>query len=138
MAIDLGNPTWITLVADSGTPPELAQYAGIRILWPEGRPLPPMARPDTLIVLGVQLPGYAREGSGGIEWVMTPAGDPVTQALDAIPAPDPWAAPTAKAVYQNIGSALLAKGFTLSEARVGLTQLYQAAVSNHVANHPGT
>ncbi len=136
MPIDLGNPTWVTLVADVGTPQQLAQYAGIRILWPEGRPLPPLARPDTMVVLGVQLPGYAREGSGGVEWVMTPAGDPVVQALEAIPAPDGWESPAAKAVFQNVGSALLAKGFTLAEARTGLTQLYQAAVGNHVAAHP--
>jgi hypothetical protein len=39
-------------------------------------------------------------------------------------------------VYQNLGGALLAKGFTLTEARVGLTQLYTAAVSNFVTAHP--
>lgn len=136
MPIDLGNPTWVTLVSDSGTPAELAQYAGIRLLWPEGMALPPLAVPNTLIILGVQVPGFAREGSPGLEWVMTPAGDPVVQALNTIPGSDGWANPAAKDVYQNLGGALLAKGFTLTEARVGLTQLYTAAVSNFVTAHP--
>lgn len=131
--IDFGNPTWVTLVSDSGTPPHLVQYAGIRLLLPQGIALPALGAHDTLVVLGVELPGYSRTGSGGFEWVMTPAVDPVIAALNSIPGPGGWKSEAAKALYANIGGALLGQGITLTEVKTALTQLYQGAITNHLA-----
>jgi hypothetical protein len=138
MAIDLGNPTFLTLVADSGTPEELVQYAGIRLLIPEGITLPPDGVADSLVVLGVTVPGYARTGVGGREWVMTSAQDPIAAALNSIPQyPSGWASASAKSTYANIGGALLGGGFSLPEVTSGLQQLYAAAVTDYLARAEG-
>lgn len=137
MTIEFGPSIIVTLTADSATPAELVQYQGIRLIWPESRAMPPIGRPDTLVVQGVSVPGYLTDnGQGGRNWVMTAAVDPIVQALNAIPGADGWASDAAKAVYSNVGAALLGHGFQLGEARDGLIQLYQATVANYVAAHP--
>ena len=136
MTIDLGAGEVITLVSDSGTPAELTQYAGIRIVWPAGRDLPPLAQYEDLVVVGVHVGGYLRDNNGNLQWVMQGAQDPIVAALDAIPGADGWASGPAKDLYANIGGQLMGRGITLQEARTALTQLYQAAVTNYVAAHP--
>lgn len=136
MAIEFGASDIVTLTADASTPAELTGYAGIRLIWPANRQLPPIGRPDVLVVQGVQVPGYLSSSGGELKWVMTAAIDPIIQALNAIPGADGWASPAAKALYQNVGGSLLAHEYSLVEARDGLTQLYNAAVENYVAAHP--
>lgn len=136
MAVNLGNPTWLTLVTDSSTPAGLAQYAGRIIGIPAGVTLPTTY--DTITVSGVTVPGYARPapGGNGMEWVMQPATDPNIAALNAIPGPGGWTDTAARDTYANIGRALLGVGVSGADVRGGLKQLYDAAVANYVAAHP--
>lgn len=137
MAINLGTVPMVTFVIDMNTPEQLKQYAGVRLLIGPGLAVPSVGTFDTLVINGVNVPGFLREGSGGnFEWVMQPGADPIMQALNSIPAGDGWKSEAAKALYQNIGAALLAKGISLGEALQVLKQAYQGAVSNFVAAHP--
>lgn len=139
MTINFGDAQVVTLVADANTPGSLSAYAGTRLVWPAGLALPPLGQLDVLVfesLGGIQIPGYLRHGTNGLEWVMQGALDPIVQALNAIPGTDGWVSDAAKALYQNIGGQLLARGVTLADTRTALTQLYQGAVSNYVAAHP--
>jgi hypothetical protein len=136
MTINLGSVPMVTFVIDADTPDALKQYAGIRLLIGPGLATPPMGTRDTLIISGVSVPGYLRQGTQTLEWVMQGAVDPVVAALDAIPGVDGWQAPAAKALYANIGQAMLERGITLAETKYVLTQAYTGAVANYVAAHP--
>lgn len=136
MTIDLGSVPMVVFVIDAATPDPLKQYAGVRLLVGPGLAVPPLGRFDTLIISGVQVPGYLRQGAETLEWVMQPAVNPAAQALESIPGPDGWASPVAKDLYANVGSALLARGISLAEAKQAMTQLYQGAVANFTAAHP--
>lgn len=134
MPVNLGNPTWVTLAADADTPTGLTQYAGRIIGVPAGITLPTTI--DTITVSGVTIPGYARAGASGPEWVMSAAPNPNVAALNAIPGPGGWTDQTARAKYADIGLALLQLGVPGTDVRTGLKQLYDAAVANHLAAHP--
>lgn len=136
MAIDIGPVTWVTFVSDVGTPANMTQYAGIRLLWPQATPLPQLGKRDVLVVLGLSIPGYSRVGSNGIEWVMQAALDPIVVALDSIPGTDGWASASSRTTFSNLGTSLLAQGIGLADAKLALTQLYQASVANFIAAHP--
>lgn len=138
MTIELANNTWLTLVSDANTPANLTQYAGIRLLLAPAdvARFPPPGVPDVLTVLGVNVPGYWRPAAnGGYEWVMSAAVSPIAAALNRVPGADGWAAPSARATYSSMGSTLL-QHFSLTETESGLTQLYQAAVTNNRTAHP--
>ena len=137
MPINLGNPTWLNIVADGGTPPDVAVYAGIRIPIPEGVALPPQGKQDTLTISGVTVHGYVREGPSGTEWMLTPAVDPNVAALDVIPGLAGWTSAPSRAVYASVGSNLLGLGVSGADVRAGLKLLYDAAVANHVAANGG-
>lgn len=137
MTIQFPNTKILTLVSDASTPPNLVQFAGIRIIWPDGITQPTIGVPNTLVIQGQELPGYLRTaGDGSYEWVLTGGIDPIVQALNGIPGADGWASPSARDIYANIGGQLLGKGVTLNDVRTALTQLYNGAVSNYVAAHP--
>lgn len=136
MAVNLGNPTWVTLVADADTPAAFTAYAGRIIGIPPGITLP--TTHDTITVSGVTVPGYARPGPGGngVEWVMQAAVDPNIAALNAIPGPAGWTDTSARDVYKTLGAALLTLGVPGTNVRTGFKQLYDAAVADYVAAHP--
>jgi hypothetical protein len=133
MAVDFGNLEWFVLVATAETPDPMKQYHGRPVGVPPGKVLP--TSPDTLIINGVAVYGYARTNgsTGWLEWVMTPVPDPNVQALEAIPGPAGWASPDAKTVYAGIGLALLRLGVPGTDVRSGLHQLYHAALQNVAA-----
>lgn len=139
MAIVLGPSNLVTLVSDAGTPTNLTGFAGVRLVWPQGLQMPTPGVRDVLQVTVGQssytIPGYLRTSNGN-EWVMQAAEDPIVVALNAIPGADGWQSAPAKAVYANIGQQMLDQGFTLTTTQNVLTQLYQAAVGNHVTAHP--
>jgi hypothetical protein len=132
--VNLGNPTWVTLVADAGTPSGQQQYNGWRIAVPAGTQLPTSI--DSLTVSGVTLWGYARTVNGQVEWVMQPALDPNVAAVNAIPGAGGWTDLNARGVYYSIGLALLQMGVSGADLRPGLKQLHDAAVTNYQAAHP--
>jgi hypothetical protein len=134
--IEFGPGDLVTLVADSGTPAELTQYAGIRLVWPKDRALPPLSQYEDLVILGIHAAGYLRNNNGNLQWVIQGLQDPIVAALEAIPGADGWQSDVAKGMYANIGSQLMGRGITLIEAKTALTQLYQSAVANYVAAHP--
>jgi hypothetical protein len=135
--IDLGNVPLVSFVADANTPANLLQYAGVfKLLIGPDVQLPAMGEFHTLVISGVSVPGYLRQGVNGLEWLMQPAPDPAAQALDAVPGADGWKSAAARNKYREIGAQLLARGVTLSEAQYVLSQLYQAATTNFVAAHP--
>jgi hypothetical protein len=139
MTIVLGPSQIVTLVADAGTPQDLAGFAGIRLIWPANLPLPTPGVRDVLEVTVGQttytIPGYLRT-SNGQEWVMQAPVDPVIEALNAIPGADGWVSQSAKDSYASVGQAMRDHGLTLTDAKALLMQLYQGAVSNYVAAHP--
>ena len=135
--IDLGNVPMISFVADANTPQHLQQYAGVfKLLIGPGIDLPPLGQFQTLVISGISVPGYLRQGDNGLEWLMQATPNPAAQALESIPGADGWASPAAKAVYAEIGEALLARGVSLAEAHYAETKLYQAAVLNYTTAHP--
>jgi len=134
MPLDLGNPTWLEIVADGSTPPEVLTYVGIRIPVPENITLPTLGVQDTLTVSGITVHGYVRDdGSGGYQWLLTPAVDPNIAALSAIPGVAGWTSTTARDVYASLGGALLGMGVPGASVRSGFKQLYDAAITNFVA-----
>lgn len=134
MPINLGNPTWITLVADAATPANLVQYAGMRLPIPAGTALPANGVRDTIVVSGVTVPGYLREdGQGGREWLMTTATDPTVAALDAIPGAAGWTSSTARNTFAQNGQALKGLGVPLHSIATGFTQLYTATQQDLIA-----
>ncbi len=142
MSINLTNDTWLTLVADAGTPEGLVGYAGVRLLL-DADDLPKFPAPgvvDDLVTPLGTVPGYWRPavlpGNSGYEWVMSAGQDPVQQALDAIPGPDGWQSPTARTAAGEVGGKMLAQGYSLGEAQFELTKMYGAAVENFVTAHP--
>lgn len=134
MPINLGNPTWITLVADSGTPSNVMQYAGMRLPIPASVTLPANGVRDTIEVSGITVYGYLQDdGVGGRQWLMAPATNPVVEALNAIPGADGWADAGAKSTNASLGQTLLGRGLSLIEVQSGFTQLYNAAKANLLA-----
>ena len=134
MPVNLGNPTWLTLVADPSTPANQVQYNGWRIAVPAGTQLPTSI--DSIVVSGVTLWGYARTVNGQVEWVMQPATDPNVTAVNAIPGPGGWTDLGARQVYYNIGLALLQLGVPGADLRAGLKALHDAALANRQAANP--
>lgn len=132
MSVNLGNPTWVTLVADTNTPAELQQYNGWKVGVPGGVTLPTTL--DSIVVSGVTVWGYAR--NGGTEWVMQPQQNPVAAAILAIPGPAGWLNAQARDVYLNQGMYLLQNGTPGDLVASGLTQFYQAAIAEHMTEHP--
>lgn len=133
MATDFGAPGWFTLVSDADTPALLTQYAGRIVGIPEGKTLPDV---DTLIIQGASVPGFRRNGPSGLEWMMRGPQDPDAQFVNTIPGPGGWTRPESKATYMQTGKALREFGVPSPQLRTGLKQLYDAAVSNHVAANP--
>jgi hypothetical protein len=134
MPLDLGDPNWIVLVADTDTPAGLTQFAGRIIGVPQDQTMPPDGKLDSIIVGGLTVSGYLRLSSAGFhEWVMAPPLNPNVTAINAIPARGEWTDLDARNVYYSIGSALLGLGVPGTNLRVGLKQLYDAAVSDTYA-----
>lgn len=135
MPVNLGNPTWVTLVADSSTPAGQVQYAGRMIAVPAGTSLP--ATIDSVTVSGVTLWGYARDTANGTEWVIQPAVDPNIAAVNAIPGVGGWTNLAARQVFYDQGLYLLQLGVPGSDLRAGLKKFYDASVAEYQARTPG-
>lgn len=134
MTYDLGNPTWFITAADGDTPANLVQWAGRFVGVPAGTPLPPEGQIDSITVSGLELWGYLRTNqNGNREWVIAGQPNPNVVALNAIPARGSWTDLAARQVYAQIGQALLGVGVSGSDLRVGLKNLYNAAVADYVA-----
>jgi hypothetical protein len=134
MPIDLGNPEWIVLVADSDTPAELQQYQGRLVGIPAGIALPDDGHVDSITVSGLTVWGYLRWSPGGFhEWVMSAPLNPNVVAINAIPVRGQWTNLDARNVYYGIGQVLLGLGVPGGDLRAGLKQLYDAANADAAA-----
>lgn len=130
MTVNLGNPIWLTLVADGSTPADQVQFNGWRVGIPASTQLPTSI--DSILISGVKLWGYARQGQAGPEWVMQPAVDPNIAAVNVIPGPDGWHDTAARQVFYDIGLALLKLGVPGADLRAGLLALYNAAAAERL------
>ncbi len=135
MPVNIGNPLWITLVADASTPAGQQQYAGRIIGVPAGTSLPDTL--DSITVSGVTLWGYARTGPGGTEWVIQPQQDPNVAAVNAIPGPGGWVDTAARQVFYDQGLYLLKLGVPGADLRTGLKKFYDASVAEYQPRTPG-
>jgi hypothetical protein len=135
MPVNLGNPTWLTLAADSSTPAGQQQYAGRIIAVPAGTVLPTAI--DSITVSGVTLWGYVRTVSGELQWLIQPAADPNKAAVDAIPGTGGWTDLNARQVFYDQGLYLLQQGVPGAELRPGLKKFYDASVAEYQARTPG-
>lgn len=133
MAINLGDYTFVRVVANEGAPPELMQFHGYTFSWPPDKPVPQGM--DTLVINGVGLFGYARQINGEWQWVVQVQPDVNQKAIDLIPGPDGWTDLAARQVYYNSGLYLLQAGVTGDVLRPGLKNFYDAAIANYVADH---
>jgi hypothetical protein len=134
VAVNLGNPTWVRLVADANTPAGQLQYDNWRIAVPPTTQLPTGL--DSIVVSGVTLWGYARTVSGQVEWVMQPAANPIVIAVNAIPGAGGWTSLAARQEYYDIGLALLQLGVPGADLAPGLKRLHDAALANRQAANP--
>lgn len=132
---DLGNPTWIKTVADGQTPGDLAQYANRYPSVAEGVQMPPLGTRGIIIVSGVSLPGYLRQGAEGYEWVIQPLVDPLDAVVDALPGPVGWSDTPSRDVWRNIARALRGYGVGYGDLGYGLPALYNAAKVNLLAEY---
>lgn len=133
MPVNLGNPDWITLIADANTPDWLQPYDQARVAVPAGTQLPQTI--DYLTISGAQVWGYARGGASGPEWVMQPPQSPIVTAVNTIPGPQGWTDLDARQEYYDIGLALLQLGVPGPELAPGLRRLFAAAVAEHQAQN---
>lgn len=124
--IDFGNPTWVTVVANEGAPPEQVQYHGTRFTWPPGTAQPQGM--ETIRISGIDLYGYARNKDGW-QWVLQPKPSPIVTAINTIPRPEGWAntGPTGRQVYYNTATFLLEQGVPSPVLPTGLRDLFNAA-----------
>jgi hypothetical protein len=132
--VNLGNPTWVTLVADSSTPAGQQQYAGFRIAVPAGTQMPQGI--DSITVSGITLWGYARVVSGEVQWVIQSQPDANKAAIDVIPGPSGWTSTAARQVFYDQGLFLLSIGVAGQDLRTGLKKFYDAAIAEYQAAHP--
>lgn len=133
MTVNLGDPIWITMIADASTPAALVPYNGAKVAVPAGTVLPTSI--DSIVINGVTVWGYARNINGEIQWVMQPAVDPNVTAVNAIPGAGGWINLEARQVFYTIGLALLQLGVPGPDVRAGLSQLYSASVAEYQAHH---
>lgn len=137
MTVDLGDMQWLVTVADGDTPADLVQFANRIVGVPVGITLPPFGQLDTIIVQGVTLHGYLRPSAGGYnQWVMAPAPNPNQIFIDGIPSIGHWTltGDPGRAVYYQLGQALLGMGVSGTELRAGLKRFHDSAVANYVAS----
>lgn len=134
MPVNLGNPLWVTFIADANTPTALLKYHQMPVPLPAGTVLPTGL--DYVAISGVKVWGYARAGTSGPEWVMQPEISPIQLAVNAIPGGTGWTSLTARQTYYDIGLALLAAGVPGPALAPGLKQLHDAAIANYFAAHP--
>lgn len=130
--ITAGDLTWIAVIVDANTPPDLVQYDG-RIV---GIPT------TSLAVIGsgidnpgklVGVPGYVVPGGPtGTQFLLTAPLDPTTTAaVHTIPNPKVWGNATFEQVYRDVATILISTyGVPAPDVRAGLKQLYDAAVGN--------
>lgn len=124
---NLGNPTWMLVVADEGTPPELSVYHGRYIAVADASAMPPLGVRGNVLVSGVTAPGFLRNVNGQYEWVLTAALDPLEALIDGLPGPGGWSDADARAVWLQIGSFLRGYGIGGSDLAYGLPALFNAA-----------
>lgn len=134
MPVNLGNPLWITLIADANTPAAFLPYNQGRVAVPAGTVLPTGI--DYLVISGVTVWGYGRAGTSGPEWVMQPAVSPIQLAVNAIPGQSGWTSLAARQVFYDIGQSLLQLGVSGPALAPGLKSLHDAAITNYLAAHP--
>jgi hypothetical protein len=127
---DLGDPIWIQVIAVAETPPELAGYHGRHLSVPNTAVMPPLGTRGIVVVSGVHVPGYLRDGLGGYEWVMMPPVDPIDALVDSLPGPQGWSDAGARGTWLSIAGALRGYGVTGSDLAGGLPALYNAARAN--------
>jgi hypothetical protein len=136
MAVDLGNMQWLVVIADVDTPPEFVQYNNRIVGVPVGVVLPPFGQIDSITIQGITLWGYLRPSAGGYnQWVMGAAPNANQIAIDVIPGIGHWTltGDPGRAVYYELGQALLGMGVSGVELRAGLKRFYDAAVADYVA-----
>jgi hypothetical protein len=135
MPIDLGDPEWFVTVADADTPQSLVQWAGRFVGVPQGVPLPPDGKIDSITVSGLTLWGYLRtnQTNGIREWVIAAPVNPNIAAVNAIPSRGEWTDLTARGTYYAIGQALLGFGVSGPDLRSGLKALHDAAIADFTA-----
>jgi hypothetical protein len=134
IVLDVGNPQWLTFVADPSTPQAQAVYNGYTVPVPAGVVIPTSI--DSITIAGIVFWGYARQGTNNAEWVMQPQPDPNVTAVNAIPGPGGWVSNSARQVYYDTGLYLLQRGISGADLRPGLLNLYNAAVAEYQARHP--
>lgn len=127
MPMSLGNLTFMRVVADSTTPPDLVAYNGVLLGLSAADVAALPTGIDTITVSGITVPGYQRALGGELQWVMTPLPDPNVAMLNALPRPGGWANTSARDVWAGIGLTLLQRGLSGAELRAGFPQLFAAA-----------
>lgn len=121
----------VRLIADAGTPTNLAEFHNTIVLVP-----PDVRVPAVGVLAGV--PGRRRPGTPPVlwEWVMSGPVDRVAQAVDLIPGPGGWTDPAARTTWLGAAHELLAAGVPAGPLNQRLPQLYHAAVANDRAANP--
>lgn len=122
---DLGNPTWINVVAVPETPDNLKPYAGRIPSVPNGTPMPPIGTRGVLRISGVDATGYLRNVNGQYEWVLMPPLDPIDALIDSLPGV-PWIDSGARLTWLNTGKYLRGLGVSGSDLDAGLRALWNA------------
>lgn len=124
---DLGDPTWMEVVADGGTPPELVQYNGRFIAVTDPAEMPPLGVRGNVRVSGVTVPGFLRNVNGSYQWMMTAQLDPLEALVEGLPGPGGWSVPASRQVWLDIGGALRGYGISGADLAYGLPALFNAA-----------
>lgn len=141
MPLDLGIRTLMYLVVDPDSPPQWSAWGEKPIpltpaelaALPAGIDTIKVTLTDATGTSETTIPGISRTVNGRLEWLIRPLPDPVVTMFQALPGPDGWVDLAARDTWATIGQALLSKGVTPAEMVAGYPQLYNAAVSNYIA-----
>lgn len=135
MNLDLNQGvTVLHIVTDDKTPQTHRAYNGwTRPITNAQRDALPSGVGNSITIDGVIMPGYKRVRGDRLEWVISPAVDPVIVMFEAMPGPKGWADPAARAVWAEIGLALLNMGVDRDVFIDRYPDLYDAAVANYQA-----
>jgi hypothetical protein len=120
---------WLTAVSDANTPAQYLQYNGRVVGIPASAVTGQLANGYPGIIYGV--PGRARNGAGGWEWVMG-AVDEVVIAVDAM-MPGGWQKPAARDAVVNIARAMLLAGITAADVQAACAAIINAVLLEKTA-----
>lgn len=131
--INLGNLTFLTLVADMSTPAEYTQYNGLTLTIPEAVSLPPLGEYFSLTASGITVHGSTRAGLNGMEFLMTAATDPDLLKVDEVPGAAGWSSQTSREGYLSQAKYLKGQGVTGPVLWPGLKNFYDWAQQDLMA-----